>query len=261
MSKIVLFSTAVCALGAGMTAAQISGTNDMSKDCATAFAKILGSNFATCSNVQGLLSVITTRPDESLVQPLEKYIGGMKICADSDLAIVKAEIAAGCTSASDQSQPTVIAIQQIASNYNDIYSLLTTNDHGQLCIPSILESAETSSNKKFSASNLQSLLGGNAKGLLDLLSNLDTSVYCNKCGQGLASKLSVLAEKTPETASSADEIKTSIDSKCGAGFTPSNGTLPEGITDGNNSAAAALFVNIFTIGLSLTLVSFSLYYS
>lgn len=66
------------------------------------------------------------------------------LCASSPPAVVKSTLSTACNDAKDQNSPTVLAIGQIANNYNDIRALLTIKEDGssKYCVTNLLSSAE-----------------------------------------------------------------------------------------------------------------------
>lgn len=221
---------AVVLVGFGVVKAQ-----SISSQCQSALLTIAGSPDAQCLNPTGLIPLLTTSSNTSLVTPFTNWLQGacaQDACTNSSLSAIVTNITNGCGNDlaglgfSNDSVPEVIAgIQEAYPIVRSIACLKDTTNN-TLCATTLLDELQqaTGSLSLNNITSLPQIVMGSSLGL-------PSYITCSDC---VKEAYNVLKQQVPEVASST-EVSNAFQSQCGASFV--DGTSPSQIAEGTGTAA------------------------
>ncbi|GAA5925905.1 uncharacterized protein JCM15063_005157 [Sporobolomyces koalae] len=185
-AKSLTVSAAVSILAATATSAQSLGSlGDISSSCQAAAVTLLGSDFATCSNLQALLGVATSSSG-SIVQPVNSWLSGLCTqgnCSSATIQNATSTIDTGCASDISSGNAIVTAIRSTIENFNSDKEAvcLRSTSNNTYCLTSLLNEIQNATNTQLSLSSITSLN-------LNALEQVSPSTVCTDCNSGLLYK-------------------------------------------------------------------------
>ncbi|KAL5484981.1 hypothetical protein ACEPAI_7623 [Sanghuangporus weigelae] len=260
MVSRLAFASSLLVLGAGLAHAQIN----ISSECQSTLLTVASSSEASCLNVVGLASILTTPANSSLVQPINSWLSGacaQDPCSNQSLSDIVANITNGCGSdlsslglSGDSANITSI-VQQAYPTVRDVLCLKQSSND-TLCVTSQLTQIEAAEGTTLSIDNIfsswASILGGG-------LSNVPSYIICGECSK---EQFNVIATAEPAIASNTT-VTSAIESQCGSSFL--DGSDQSNVVEGTGSAAptgtggvnaASSATGLFSTG-ALTGIAFS----
>ncbi|GAA5822233.1 hypothetical protein JCM5353_001540 [Sporobolomyces roseus] len=156
----------------------------ISSNCQQAALTLLGSEFAQCSDLSGLLGVATA--SGSIVEPINSWLGGLCTqgnCSDSAIANATSVIDGGCSSDLSDGNVIIETIRSAVSNFNaDKQAIcLESTANNTYCLTSLLESVSSASGQSLDISSLATLN-------ISALTSIPASTICTECNSGLLYK-------------------------------------------------------------------------
>lgn len=245
----------------------------LSTSCQTAAGSLLTSEFGTCSNIIGLVSVVGATG--SVISPLNNWISGVcsaTPCSNATLTSATQTITSGCGADALKGSAIAAALTNIISNYNPVKDLLCTqySSNSTFCVPYLLGNVQTATGINITLNEVVSMLSGGAS---QSFANVPPSAYCNDCGHALVTQSNALTAATnvgsvtAGTNVSSTGASSSAAGVCGASF--NDNKLPSTIriagkdASGNakNGSAfrpSASMANVGIAGLAASLVFLNL---
>ncbi|KAL5524001.1 hypothetical protein ACEPAG_8174 [Sanghuangporus baumii] len=260
MLSRLAFASSLLVLGAGLAHAQIN----LSSQCQSTLLTAASSSEASCLNVVGLASILTTPANSSLVQPINSWLSGacaQTPCSNQSLSDIVANITNGCSSdlsslgLSGDSTNIASIVQQAYPTVRDVLCLKQSSND-TLCVTSQLTQLEAAEGTTLSISNIfttwSSILGGG-------LSSVPSYITCGDCAK---EQYNVIVTAQPAIASNTT-VTGPLESQCGSGFL--DGSNSSDVVEGTGSAAptgtggvnaASSATSLFSVG-ALTGIAFS----
>ncbi|POW18049.1 hypothetical protein PSTT_00121 [Puccinia striiformis] len=169
----------------GGTSSALGLAAGLSPGCQAAAGGLLTSEFGTCSNIMGLVSVIGA--SGSIIAPLTTWISGVCTaapCSSDTLKQASQSVNNGCSSDIQKGSGIAMALQMIVGNLQR--SKYTSNS--TFCIPSILGNVESASGQNITISQVTSILSGSMTPASQALANVPSGTYCTDCGHALVTQ-------------------------------------------------------------------------
>ncbi|GAA5892105.1 hypothetical protein JCM5296_004061 [Sporobolomyces johnsonii] len=183
----MLAKTALVASLATLATAQLGSlTSGLSSTCSSAAVSLLGSNFAQCADLTGLVSVFTQ--SGSIVQPVDSWLTSLCTsgtnCTTADIQNATSIIDKGCSSDIAAGSTTVITLRSLVENFTAEKEALClqSTSNSTLCATSLLNEIQNGTNTELSISSLSNLS-------VSSLQSLQPASLCTGCNAGLVSSL------------------------------------------------------------------------
>lgn len=215
-------------------------TAGLSTECQAAAGGLLSSDFSSCANIIGLVSVLGATG--SVLSPLESWISGIcssSPCSSSTLSTASSSINSGCSGDVSKNVPSAIALNTVINNYQAVRNMICTQYSGNstFCVPYVLGNIQTATGKMITLGEVQGLV---TSGLGSLsLSNVPSGTYCNDCGHAIFTQSAAISVST----SSANNLtvastgaSSSLTTTCGAGF--GDGKIPSAVRIAGSGGAS-----------------------
>lgn len=233
----------------------------LSSSCQAAAGSLLSSEFGSCANIIGLVSVIGSKG--SVVPSLNTWISGIctsSPCSDSTLSTAQSSINTGCSDDVTKGTASAVSLTTIVGNYKPIRNMLCTQyvSNGTYCVPGILTDIQNASGKNISVTEVQGLLTQGSSALQTMLGNIPSGTYCTDCGKAIFIEASQI--KANGTSTNATAASGSLGSQCGASFV--DGNLPSTVRIGSaassakNSGVAQVAPQFFTLASLLSMAAY-----
>ncbi|EIN11516.1 hypothetical protein PUNSTDRAFT_98637 [Punctularia strigosozonata HHB-11173 SS5] len=228
IAKAVAFGALIA--GAGLASAQ-----SLSSHCLTTLETIVANkDAASCLNAGALIGLFTTSANESLVEPIDKWVTGMcsdAQCSNSTLNAIVTNVTSGCSSdlqgiglsGLDASSISSI-VQQAYPTVRQIACLKEYNN--TMCVTEELTNLQTVVGT-LSVNNIISSISGIVANAASIPKN-DTCTPCAKAAYSVAEK------NFPSLVGS---TQSTLQSQCGFDFT--DGTMPSNVEVTASSASAS----------------------
>ncbi|KAH9454158.1 hypothetical protein MJO29_007121 [Puccinia striiformis f. sp. tritici] len=249
----------------GGTSSALGLAAGLSPGCQAAAGGLLTSEFGTCSNIMGLVSVIGA--SGSIIAPLTTWISGVCTaapCSSDTLKQASQSVNNGCSSDIQKGSGIAMALQMIVGNYNGAKDLLCTQytSNSTFCIPSILGNVESASGQNITISQVTSILSGSMTPASQALANVPSGTYCTDCGHALVTQSAAFMASSGASSSNSTSATSSISNTCGASF--NDGKIPSSVRVASKTAAtgaqnaAGRQVGSILLVAPIALVTFSL---
>lgn len=244
--------------GGGGVTSLVSG---LSSSCQAAAGSLLSSEFGSCANIIGLVSVIGSKG--SVVPSLNTWITGIctsNPCSDSTLSTAQSSVNTGCSDDVTKGTASAVSLTTIVGNYKPIRNMLCTQyvSNGTYCVPGILTDIQNASGKNISVMEVQGLLTQGSSALQTMLGNIPSGTYCTDCGKAIFIEAAQI--KANGTSTNATAASGSLGSQCGASFV--DGNLPTTVRIGSaansakNSGVAQVAPQFFTLAALLPIIAY-----
>ncbi|GAA6064389.1 hypothetical protein JCM10212_004228 [Sporobolomyces blumeae] len=254
---------------ASLVAAQYSSSDAtgslgaLSTNCQQAAVTLLGSDFATCANLQGLLGVVTG--SGSLVQPINTWLGGLcdrGNCSSAAIQNATSVIDQGCSSDLSDGNTIVTSLRSLVQNFNEekSYVCLEDTSNSTYCITSLLNEIQTGTGQELSVSSLTSFN-------LTALTQIPASTVCTPCNSALLYSVAQTGQLNQSEVSMAQSycndqsfgtsIPTGVKSATTNSSSSSDGTNASSST-GGTSAGTTHHVGKWTLGAAGLVGTFGL---
>ncbi|GAA5961140.1 hypothetical protein JCM3765_001241 [Sporobolomyces pararoseus] len=210
----------------------------ISSNCQSAALTLLGSDFATCSNLQGLLGIATSL-DGSLVDPVNTWLGGLCTsgnCSSSAIQNATSVVDQGCSSDIADGNVLITTLRTAIENFNaekEAVCLRSTSNN-TYCITSLLSEIQNATDTQLSISSLATLN-------LTAFEQIPSSTVCTDCNSAILYKFSQAGSLNQSELSQAqkycgnEKFGTEIPSGVSAAASNSSSTSSNG--NGSNSAS------------------------
>ncbi|GAA5874113.1 hypothetical protein JCM16303_005747 [Sporobolomyces ruberrimus] len=254
--------TSVAATALFATSSLVSGQSlgsslgGISSDCQQAALTLLGSDFATCSNLQGLLGIVTGASG-NLIDPINTWLGGLCTkgnCSTSAIQNATSVVDTGCSSDIQDGNELVTTLRSAITNFNDEKAAvcLRSTANNQYCITSLLSEIQNATNTDISITSIATLN-------ISAFQQLQPATVCTDCNSALLHEFSRtgalnqseieeargfcsnsdFGSKIPDTVS-AVSTNSSSSSTGGSSNGTSNGGSANGSSTGGTNAAGSL---------------------
>ncbi|GAA5910137.1 uncharacterized protein JCM6883_000566 [Sporobolomyces salmoneus] len=165
-----------------------SSLGDISSNCQSAALTLLGSDFATCSNLQGLLGIATGGTSGSLVDPVNSWLSGLcdrGNCSESAIQNATSVVDQGCSSDIQQGNVVITTLRSAIENFNSEKEAvcLRSTSNNSYCLTSLLSEVQNATGSQLSISSLSSLN-------LTEFEQIPASTVCTDCNSALLYKFS-----------------------------------------------------------------------
>ncbi|GEM09771.1 hypothetical protein Rt10032_c09g3788 [Rhodotorula toruloides] len=240
----IALTAALAATGAHAQSAS-SLLNGLSSQCTSAATSLLGSDFASCSQLSGLLSVVTA--SGSVVNPINTWLGSVcsaSNCSTAAITNATSVIDNGCSSELSSGQAIVTAARSVVANFNAVKEgiCLQYSSNSTFCITDLLQSVQSATGQQVTLSTLTSL---NAS----MLQSIPSSAVCTDCAHGLVTKLgSALSNGT--SSSTQSSVFGAVSSYCGSSF--ADGQVPSTLKEASSSSNSSSSGNSAVTSKSLS---------
>ncbi|BGP08273.1 hypothetical protein JCM10049v2_004120 [Rhodotorula toruloides] len=227
----IALTAALAATGAHAQSAS-SLLNGLSSQCTSAATSLLGSDFASCSQLSGLLSVVTA--SGSVVDPINNWLGSVCSASNCSTAAIQnatSVIDNGCSSELSSGQAIVTTARAVVANFNAVKEgiCLQYSSNSTFCITSLLQNVQSATGQQISLSTLTSLSAST-------LQSIPSSSVCTDCAHGLVTKLgSALSNGT--SSSTESSVFGAISSYCGSSF--ADGQVPSTLKEASSSNSSS----------------------
>jgi len=184
-------SAAPTSASAGGAMSALSFAASLSPGCQAAAGGLLTSDFGSCSNIMGLVSVVGA--PGSIVTPLTTWISGICLappCSADTLKQATQTVTSGCGPDVQKGSGIAGALTAVVSNYPGARDLLCTqySSNSTFCVPSLIENIQTATGKNFTVAELTSMLSGGMSSAGPAAASLPPSAYCNDCGHAVVTQ-------------------------------------------------------------------------
>jgi hypothetical protein len=218
--------------------------SDLSASCQAVITELQRDNAAaTCTDLAGLLNILATPKNDSLIAPIDGWLHsfcGAAPCSNDTISAVAQNITTGCATdlagvgitASDVSN--VASLVDIILPFGKEIACLADSKASEFCVTEVLTSIQTFVGQQLSIGTLENVLPqliGQAEATESDPLNLPTNVTCTPCVQAAY----ILAKDAFPGDANITQAKTAITAQCGAAFEQAD-TMPSGIIEGTGSA-------------------------
>ncbi|CAH7672199.1 hypothetical protein PPACK8108_LOCUS7008, partial [Phakopsora pachyrhizi] len=212
------------------TPSTASLTAGLSSGCQVAAGNLLSTQFATCSNLIGLVSLVSAQG--GLLVPLTNWITGTcsaNPCSNDTISSTLSALNSGCGSDVQKGVPAAIALNTVISNYNPIRDLLCTQyaSNSSYCVPSIVGNVQNATGRNFTVTEILGIVSGRLSDLS--LSSIPSGTYCNDCGHALFTKSNSITVNTgtSNVSTASNGSSEAVAKVCGASF--NDGRVPDSV--------------------------------
>ncbi|GAA5855923.1 hypothetical protein JCM3766R1_003954 [Sporobolomyces carnicolor] len=223
----------------------------ISSNCQQAALTLLGSEFATCSNLQGLLGIATsTSSSSSIVDPINTWLGGLcdrGNCSDSAIKNATNVVDSGCSSDLADGNVVISTLRGAIENFNaekEAVCLRSTNSSGGgggYCISSLLGEIQNATDTTLSIDSLASLN-------LTAFEEIPAATVCTDCNSALLYKFAQTGSLNQSEIQQAqkfcsdDKFGTEVPSTVSSEATSNSSTTTTSSSGGGTNAATGLRV-------------------
>ncbi|CAH7668911.1 hypothetical protein BY996DRAFT_869814 [Phakopsora pachyrhizi] len=215
-------------------------TAGLSPGCQAAAGGLLSTEFSSCANIIGLVSLISAQG--GLIDPLSNWISGVcsaSPCSSATLSTTSTSLNAGCGADIQKGVPSAIALNTVITNYNPIREMICTqySTNSTFCATSILSNIQTATGKSITLNEVQAVVSGGLNALP--LSSVPASAYCNDCGHALFTKSKAINVNTGSSnlTSASSGASDAAAQTCGASF--NDGKVPSTVRVAGSTKAGA----------------------
>ncbi|GAA98003.1 uncharacterized protein L969DRAFT_46909 [Mixia osmundae IAM 14324] len=222
---------------AGLSWALSAGAQSLgslSTNCEAAASGLISGDFASCSNILGLLTIATGSSSASIVTPLQGYLTTLcadPACSSATITAAASSIASGCSTDLASGSETAQLLYAVVNNFNSIRDVGCVKEtaNNTYCLTQVLSDVQTAQGSNVTISTLESLLtSGNG------ISSIPSSALCTNCGKAIYIVGAPLLAANGTLSNST--ITSSVSSECGADFV--NGVFPSGIENGTSTSSS-----------------------
>ncbi|GAA6025918.1 hypothetical protein JCM11491_004730 [Sporobolomyces phaffii] len=162
-----------------------SSLGSISSTCQSAALALLGSDFATCSNLQGLLGIATSSSG-SLVTPVNTWLGGLCSqgnCSTSAIQNATSVIDQGCSSDISSGNELITVLRSAIENFNTEKEAvcLRSTSNNTYCLTSLLSEIQNATDSSLSITSIASLN-------LTQFEQIPAATVCTDCNSALLYK-------------------------------------------------------------------------
>ncbi|POY74568.1 hypothetical protein BMF94_2329 [Rhodotorula taiwanensis] len=215
----------------------------ISSTCTSSVSNLLGSQFASCADISGLIPILTT--SGSVVTPsafANSWLGtlcGQSNCSTSAIQNATGIIDAGCSAELSAGNAVVTVARTAIANFNTVKAAacLQQSSNSTYCVTDLLDKVQSGLNTQLTVSSLTSLS-------LSDLEKIPSSEVCDDCAHALTTKLLPVIESATTSSSAAgasgvssSSISSAIGGYCGQSFL--DGQVPSDIKQGSGSSSSS----------------------
>jgi len=235
-------SSSIILMFGALAAAQ--SISDLSASCQAVITELQRDNAAaTCTDLAGLLNILATPKNDSLIAPIDGWLRSFCAaapCSNDTLSSVAQNITTGCASDLNSVGITPDDVSNVASLGQVIFPLgkeiacLADSKASAFCVTEVLTSIQTFVGQPLSIGTLESTLPqliGQAEATESDPLSLPANVTCTPCVQAAY----ILAKDAFPGEANITDAKNAITAQCGAAFEQADVT-PSGIIEGTGSA-------------------------
>ncbi|KAH9454157.1 hypothetical protein MJO28_007165 [Puccinia striiformis f. sp. tritici] len=235
---------------------------DMSPQCQAAAGGLMTSEFSTCSNMMGLVSILGA--SGSLLAPWNAWVDSIcsiAPCTPSVVTTATTTVHSGCEADQKKGVPAALEISMLVTNYPVIRNALCLeykSNHTR-CASNLLASAEKASGRPLTLLEVSGFLTEGVNSLAPVLAKAPKENICNDCAHALTSVLapgssmpsmasnstmppmamnsSMASMPMNGTPSKAAGPTSAVATMCGASF--ADGKIPDTVTVANGTSSSS----------------------